>query len=157
MPSDIEEQEYPEEEEQEAEGEEGEEEQGDSNEEEQDEEWGGKRKRKKSKKRKSSRGERGRKKRKKKDESESEGNMKKMASTQTTRRRAEVRRGRSVRELWPKRRQLEYTENDYQTLTTYKLFQQHVRPLLAKENPRSKKLVDDFAEMLSFDLYALMV
>ncbi|XP_071548739.1 chromodomain-helicase-DNA-binding protein Mi-2 homolog [Panulirus ornatus] len=31
---------------------------------------------------------------------------------------------------------LEYTENDYQTLTTYKLFQQHVRPLLAKENPR---------------------
>ncbi|XP_045626390.2 chromodomain-helicase-DNA-binding protein Mi-2 homolog isoform X5 [Procambarus clarkii] len=32
--------------------------------------------------------------------------------------------------------ELEYTENDYQTLTTYKLFQQHVRPLLAKENPR---------------------
>lgn len=32
--------------------------------------------------------------------------------------------------------QIEYSENDYQTLTTYKLFQQHVRPLLAKENPR---------------------
>ncbi|XP_050735075.1 chromodomain-helicase-DNA-binding protein Mi-2 homolog isoform X6 [Eriocheir sinensis] len=32
--------------------------------------------------------------------------------------------------------QIEYSDNDYQTLTTYKLFQQHVRPLLAKENPR---------------------
>lgn len=30
--------------------------------------------------------------------------------------------------------ELEYTEADYQNLTTYKLFQQHVRPLLAKEN-----------------------
>lgn len=36
--------------------------------------------------------------------------------------------------------QIEYTDNDYQTLTTYKLFQQHVRPLLAKENPRVSKL-----------------
>lgn len=34
---------------------------------------------------------------------------------------------------------LEYTDNDYQTLTTYKLFQQHVRPLLAKENPRVRQ------------------
>ena len=32
--------------------------------------------------------------------------------------------------------ELEYSEADYQNLTTYKLFQQHVRPLLAKENPR---------------------
>lgn len=32
--------------------------------------------------------------------------------------------------------ELEYTESDYQNLTTYKLFQQHVRPLLAKENPK---------------------
>ncbi|XP_076062589.1 chromodomain-helicase-DNA-binding protein Mi-2 homolog isoform X3 [Oratosquilla oratoria] len=32
--------------------------------------------------------------------------------------------------------ELEYTDADYQNLTTYKLFQQHVRPLLAKENPR---------------------
>lgn len=31
---------------------------------------------------------------------------------------------------------LEYSESDYQNLTTYKLFQQHVRPLLAKENPK---------------------
>ncbi|KAF5307970.1 hypothetical protein FQR65_LT06537 [Abscondita terminalis] len=32
--------------------------------------------------------------------------------------------------------ELEYSESDYQNLTTYKLFQQHVRPLLAKENPK---------------------
>lgn len=32
--------------------------------------------------------------------------------------------------------ELEYTDTDYQNLTTYKLFQQHVRPLLAKENPK---------------------
>lgn len=32
--------------------------------------------------------------------------------------------------------QMDYTENDFQNLTTYKLFQQHVRPLLAKENPK---------------------
>ncbi|XP_069984157.1 chromodomain-helicase-DNA-binding protein Mi-2 homolog isoform X8 [Penaeus vannamei] len=32
--------------------------------------------------------------------------------------------------------ELEYTDSDFQNLTTYKLFQQHVRPLLAKENPR---------------------
>lgn len=32
--------------------------------------------------------------------------------------------------------ELEYSETDYQNLTTYKLFQQHVRPLLAKENPK---------------------
>lgn len=31
---------------------------------------------------------------------------------------------------------LEYSESDFQSLTTYKLFQQHVRPLLAKENPK---------------------
>ncbi|KAK7794704.1 hypothetical protein R5R35_008025 [Gryllus longicercus] len=31
---------------------------------------------------------------------------------------------------------VEYTEADFQNLTTYKLFQQHVRPLLAKENPK---------------------
>ncbi|XP_016921973.2 chromodomain-helicase-DNA-binding protein Mi-2 homolog isoform X1 [Apis cerana] len=32
--------------------------------------------------------------------------------------------------------QIEYTDADFQNLTTYKLFQQHVRPLLAKENPK---------------------
>ncbi|KAK9502140.1 hypothetical protein O3M35_012729 [Rhynocoris fuscipes] len=32
--------------------------------------------------------------------------------------------------------QIEYSEEDYQNLTTYKLFQQHVRPLLAKDNPK---------------------
>ncbi|EFA09958.2 chromodomain-helicase-DNA-binding protein Mi-2 homolog isoform X2 [Tribolium castaneum] len=32
--------------------------------------------------------------------------------------------------------ELEYTESDFQNLTTYKLFQQHVRPLLTKENPK---------------------
>ncbi|XP_024084977.1 chromodomain-helicase-DNA-binding protein Mi-2 homolog isoform X4 [Cimex lectularius] len=31
---------------------------------------------------------------------------------------------------------IEYTEEDYLNLTTYKLFQQHVRPLLAKDNPK---------------------
>ncbi|XP_049956227.1 chromodomain-helicase-DNA-binding protein Mi-2 homolog [Schistocerca serialis cubense] len=31
---------------------------------------------------------------------------------------------------------VEYTEADFQNLTTYKLFQQHVRPLLTKENPK---------------------
>ena len=34
---------------------------------------------------------------------------------------------------------LEYTETDFQNLTTYKLFQQHVRPLLTKENPKVLK------------------
>ncbi|KAK8383274.1 hypothetical protein O3P69_011625 [Scylla paramamosain] len=126
MPSDLEEAEYPEEEEEQGEGEEGEEEQGDSNEEEQDEEWsGGKRKRKKSKKRKSSRGDRGRKKRKKKDESESVSGGDQMPTV------AEVCESFGLNDV-----QIEYSENDYQTLTTYKLFQQHVRPLLAKENPR---------------------
>ncbi|XP_043222807.1 chromodomain-helicase-DNA-binding protein Mi-2 homolog isoform X1 [Amphibalanus amphitrite] len=32
--------------------------------------------------------------------------------------------------------ELEYSDEDYQTLTTYKAYQQHVRPLIAKENPR---------------------
>lgn len=31
---------------------------------------------------------------------------------------------------------IEYTDADYQSLTTYKMFQQHVRPILQKENPR---------------------
>lgn len=31
---------------------------------------------------------------------------------------------------------IEYTEQDYQNLITYKMFQQHVRPLLQKENPK---------------------
>lgn len=34
---------------------------------------------------------------------------------------------------------IDYTDADYQNLTTYKLFQQHVRPILAKENPKVKK------------------
>ena len=32
--------------------------------------------------------------------------------------------------------EIEYSDADYQNLTTYKLFQQHVRPLLSKENPK---------------------
>lgn len=32
--------------------------------------------------------------------------------------------------------ELKFTDTDFQNLTTYKLFQQHVRPLLAKENPK---------------------
>ncbi|XP_046390688.1 chromodomain-helicase-DNA-binding protein Mi-2 homolog isoform X3 [Ischnura elegans] len=32
--------------------------------------------------------------------------------------------------------EIEYSESDFQNLTTYKLFQQHVRPLLSKENPK---------------------
>ncbi|RZC42901.1 chromodomain-helicase-DNA-binding protein Mi-2 -like protein [Asbolus verrucosus] len=35
--------------------------------------------------------------------------------------------------------ELEYTESDFQNLTTYKLFQQHVRPLLTKENPKEEE------------------
>uniref|UniRef100_A0A146KVC0 Chromodomain-helicase-DNA-binding protein Mi-2 n=2 Tax=Lygus hesperus TaxID=30085 RepID=A0A146KVC0_LYGHE len=31
---------------------------------------------------------------------------------------------------------IEYTEDDYMNLTTYKLFQQHVRPMLVKDNPK---------------------
>lgn len=31
---------------------------------------------------------------------------------------------------------IDYSDADYQNLTTYKLFQQHVRPILAKENPK---------------------
>lgn len=31
---------------------------------------------------------------------------------------------------------MDYTENDYQNLITYKVFQQHVRPILQKENPK---------------------
>ncbi|KAK7073859.1 choline dehydrogenase 5, partial [Halocaridina rubra] len=145
---------------------EGEEEQADSNEEEQDEEWGGgKRKRKKSKKRKSSRGDRGRKKRKKKDESESEGEFEEdgarvdsdyQEDTPKGRGRGKAR-GRPTPPAMPQESggadqmptvaevcesfglndvDLEYSESDYQNFTTYKLFQQHVRPLLAKENPR---------------------
>lgn len=32
--------------------------------------------------------------------------------------------------------QIKYTEQDYQNLSSYKLFQQHIRPLLAKDNPK---------------------
>jgi len=39
---------------------------------------------------------------------------------------------------------VEYTEADFQNLTTYKLFQQHVRPLLAKENPKVNKIPNLF-------------
>ena len=36
---------------------------------------------------------------------------------------------------------IEYTDADFQNLTTYKLFQQHVRPLLAKENPKVRRVL----------------
>ncbi|KAJ8971465.1 hypothetical protein NQ317_001239 [Molorchus minor] len=32
--------------------------------------------------------------------------------------------------------ELDYSDSDFQNLTSYKLFQQHVRPLLTKENPK---------------------
>lgn len=32
--------------------------------------------------------------------------------------------------------QIKYTEQDFQNLSSYKLFQQHIRPLLAKDNPK---------------------
>lgn len=32
--------------------------------------------------------------------------------------------------------QIKYTEQDFQDLSSYKLFQQHIRPLLAKDNPK---------------------
>lgn len=31
---------------------------------------------------------------------------------------------------------VQYSDTDLENLTTYKLFQQHVRPLLVKENPK---------------------
>lgn len=31
---------------------------------------------------------------------------------------------------------LEYTDDDFQTLSNYKLFTQHVRPFIVKDNPR---------------------
>lgn len=31
---------------------------------------------------------------------------------------------------------IQYTDADFENLTSYKLFQQHVRPLLVKENPK---------------------
>lgn len=31
---------------------------------------------------------------------------------------------------------LDYTDEDYQTLTNYKLFSQHIRPIIAKANPK---------------------
>lgn len=31
---------------------------------------------------------------------------------------------------------IEYSDEDFQNLTTYKLFQQHVRPILQKGNPK---------------------
>jgi hypothetical protein len=36
---------------------------------------------------------------------------------------------------------IHYTDADLENLTTYKLFQQHVRPLLVKENPKVYLLV----------------
>lgn len=32
--------------------------------------------------------------------------------------------------------EMNYSAEDFANLTTYKLFQQHARPLLAKDNPR---------------------
>ena len=32
--------------------------------------------------------------------------------------------------------EMEYTDEDYTSLTTYKLFASHIRPLISKENPR---------------------
>lgn len=32
--------------------------------------------------------------------------------------------------------EIEYSENDFQNLITYKMFQQHVRPILQKDNPK---------------------
>lgn len=32
--------------------------------------------------------------------------------------------------------EIPYTDADYENLTSYKLFQQHVRPMIVKENPK---------------------
>jgi len=48
--------------------------------------------------------------------------------------------------------QIEYSDADFQNLTTYKLFQQHVRPLLAKENPK----VCIFVMLLSLQLFYML-
>lgn len=48
--------------------------------------------------------------------------------------------------------QIEYSDADFQNLTTYKLFQQHVRPLLAKENPkvRTSLACDTISTVIEF-------
>lgn len=38
---------------------------------------------------------------------------------------------------------IQYTEADYQNLTNYKFFQQHIRPILAKENPKVNQFLSD--------------
>lgn len=45
---------------------------------------------------------------------------------------------------------IQYTEADYQNLTSYKFFQQHVRPILAKENPKVRKIVRSIGNFLLY-------
>lgn len=132
-------------------------------EEEADEEWDGKRGSKKSKKRKTTVRDTGRKKRRKTEDSGSEGEDEASESVSTPRGRGgrgAKGRGKAETPSTPATPapdsggdqmptvsevcesfglndvSLEYSDSDFQNLTTYKLFQQHVRPLLAKENPR---------------------
>ncbi|CAL4080961.1 unnamed protein product, partial [Meganyctiphanes norvegica] len=130
-----------------------------------DDEWGDKRSsKKKSKKRKVSSRESGRKKRRKTEDSASEEEDEDTNETASTPRGRGGGRGSKARakpaekpatpvqdnsggDTMPTVAEvcesfglndvsLDYGGSDFQNLTTYKLFQQHVRPLLAKENPR---------------------
>lgn len=50
--------------------------------------------------------------------------------------------------------EIPYTDADYENLTTYKLFQQHVRPMIVKENP--KVIVVQNLTKLNLHYYNLM-
>lgn len=39
---------------------------------------------------------------------------------------------------------IQYTDADFENLTSYKLFQQHVRPMLVKENPKVSAIFNLF-------------
>lgn len=36
--------------------------------------------------------------------------------------------------------ELEYTEEDFETLTDYKLFRKHIQPLLVEQNPKAQQV-----------------
>lgn len=46
---------------------------------------------------------------------------------------------------------IQYSDADLENLTSYKLFQQHVRPLLVKENPKVKKKKQNYKLLLIMD------
>ena len=43
--------------------------------------------------------------------------------------------------------QIEYSEADFANFTTFKLFQQPIRPMLAKDNPKVKHNMEFFVQL----------